>query len=1290
MTLEENKEIDNKSKDKEIKEKSEKDEGPQGINEQLGNESDAKPDLKKEINNDIISIDKKEPSLSNIDNKSGLNKEISIINKIDTPNNKNNNLDFFKEDKISFVNKEQEIKKVDDINKIDENTNNDINNIKMKNEEKKDKKEDNDENNQILNNNISEEIIEEIKNKTSIEEQNDNNIINNSNNKYGENLNEKNESVLDPDQQNDLSKDKELKEKNEKPIESKDNNNDKKNEDKDNKSLNELNQKENIKKEEEIDKNILEDKSLDKITAENNSALKNNIIIKGKIDNPNEGNNIKNINEYKQDLKNELSVKKLDDKIISEMKKEEIKEINDKDTKIENNVLNIKENIESEDFVQNDTNNNNIETSKENMYEQKIILEENKESVIKNNSKEDKEKSENVDESNNLHQPLEKDNPKEEKKEDKNEEESNIKEQNVKNESLSTSNNIKLEINNSHQNIDVNLNIENDKKEKEHFNDYKEETQKEPENPNIIIDNKNNNMNDVKTEIEKDFDNKIIDKKNFIQKEGETQSTNLVSNKEKEDKEITLSSKDKKENVSLFPLSTEDQTNEAFSFSNSLTKDKTKSKEENDKNSNDENKQLSLNKKKSEGKTKSKEKVSPFDTFFQNNKEENKEKVFNTPLFSSENNNGLSSNNKSNNLFGNKIFEEKEEEKNIFGNIFTNNCTNQDTKQSLFDFIKENNKKEEQGNFELNNIFGNNKENSLNKESSLFPNKTTEIISGNTLFGQKTDENKLVKDEQKNKDKTLFFDSKGDDLNIEKNKSVKAKPNKDMPLFGNNNTGQSLFDNNKKNQSLFFPNEESENPQKGQVFTSSLFTNKENINSNENQNKSPLLENNNHENQEMTSLFENMNIKEKPDINNKKSSIFDNNAIAPNILINSKQSEENNNKSSLFQNGSLYDPFGIIKNDKDKNMHDNKESLFAEKNSLFNIENIFDSQNNKFYNKNQGINNKKNKNKVFAHQNDNNTSDNILFKYLKNKKTNNQIKKGEKETINPRTEEINEEEEEEEEIKQIKKSKNKKTIKNINNKSDNYLNKDDSDSVISEEDEEQIYYKGNSNYILNNIYNGSNKSEKQISKRKPISRKIYTNLLKKMIHLTEKNINMIDKEPINSDNKYNDIIDNYINYLENDLSNMKNGYIYALVKKHYYKNEHLKKRILIQANIPQKRNNVKKCYNELTTLINNKLENDEENQIYYFNIILEMLKKYENISDNDLLIAKKMYKENKLETLKKDKILIKDIKNEDEDNNIENGWIKQRKTSKMNPMKLIIVVLPLAFASFYIYNLFKS
>ena len=191
MTLEVNKEIDNKSKDKEIKEKSEKDEGPQGINEQLGNESDAKPDLKKEINNDIISIDKKEPSLSNIDNKSGLNKEISIINKIDAPNNENNNLDFIKEDKISFVNKEQEIKKVNDINKIDENINNDINNIKMKNEEKKDKKEDNDENNQILNNNISEEIIEEIKNKTSIKEQNDNNIINNSNNKYEENLNEK-------------------------------------------------------------------------------------------------------------------------------------------------------------------------------------------------------------------------------------------------------------------------------------------------------------------------------------------------------------------------------------------------------------------------------------------------------------------------------------------------------------------------------------------------------------------------------------------------------------------------------------------------------------------------------------------------------------------------------------------------------------------------------------------------------------------------------------------------------------------------------------------------------------------------------------------------------------------------------------------------------------------------------------------------------------------------------------------------------------------------------------------
>ena len=149
---------------------------------------------------------------------------------------------------------------------------------------------------------------------------------------------------------------------------------------------------------------------------------------------------------------------------------------------------------------------------------------------------------------------------------------------------------------------------------------------------------------------------------------------------------------------------------------------------------------------------------------------------------------------------------------------------------------------------------------------------------------------------------------------------------------------------------------------------------------------------------------------------------------------------------------------------------------------------------------------------------------------------------------------------------------------------------------------------------------------------------------------------------------------------------MKNGYIYALVKKHYYKNKNMKIIILIQENIPQKRNNVKKAFNELISLIKDKLIDDEENQKYYYNMIFEILKKYENITDEDLENAKKLYKENRLETLKTIYYIIKD----DKEVILNNDWVGKQNTKKMNSLKLFACVLPLAFAGVYIYNFIKS
>ena len=284
--------------------------------------------------------------------------------------------------------------------------------------------------------------------------------------------------------------------------------------------------------------------------------------------------------------------------------------------------------------------------------------------------------------------------------------------------------------------------------------------------------------------------------------------------------------------------------------------------------------------------------------------------------------------------------------------------------------------------------------------------------------------------------------------------------------------------------------------------------------------------------------------------------------------------------------------------------------------------------------------------------------------------------------INNKKSEENIEEEEEEEEEKIK-------CKNIFKKNKNQkLNIDNENSEISEESEEQIIQNNYSIHMLNL----RKKIGEHISKRKPISRKIYSNLIQQMIHLTEKKFNNINEEPNKSDNDYNEVIENYINLFENKLQQMKNGYIYALVKKHFCENEKMKKRILIQENIPQKRNNVKKCYNELMLIISNKLKNDEEIQKYFYNVIIDLLHKFENITEEDLDNAKQLYKENKLETLKNIKYIIKYNDNEknDGDKLSNNGWVKQIKTKKTNPMKLISIVLPLAFAGAYIYNFIKS
>ena len=764
-------------------------------------------------------------------------------------------------------------------------------------------------------------------------------------------------------------------------------------------------------------------------------------------------------------------------------------------------------------------------------------------------------------------------------------------------------------------------------------------------------------------EIEEDLSNKKEEKDEQNEentKENEISDKNIFLTKEKNEKEKPLSSK---ENSTLFPPSNEPKTNFTSIFTNNYTKDKEiNPKKENEENLMTDSLGISslfkdtnpfFNNKQDETKKNPEEKISLFESLFKNNQEGKKEnETFQkNQLFNTGKNTALFSDNKTTNLFGKPLFDTNKENKKEGANPFLINNS------SLFDFKpKDENKVKEEnkslfGNSISNenkssplNIFENTKNINQNKGESLFSNgnyMNNNIFSGNPFADKADNETNLFKNEEKNKNPVLPFEQKD---KSDKNNLGIFQSNEGNTLFGNNilngSNENKLFNDSKLDQ------DKEKKPTINQ-YTSEIFDGNEKINNKENSlfgNSTNISNNDLKQNHEGKPFFE--IIKNDNDSNEKK------------------EDDKNNDifSGDSFENINNYKYFG-------NNLENNKKSLF-ESNNIFsgeeNIKNSFKIDTSISNINNENKNNKKKEKAIF----DNDKIKSLFEHKDKNKIINNNLYSKKIPEFNKDKEENDEEE-----------------IKIDNDKSID--NEDDKNSVISEEDENQILYKPNSKYILNNFYNDKDEMNKHFSKRKPISRISYSNLIKRMLHITEKNINDIDEEPNKSDNRYNEIIENYINNLEQNLLQMKNEYIYALVKKHYYKNKNMKMIILIQENIPQKRNNVKKTFNDLIGLIKDKSMDDEENQKYYYNIIVVLLTKYMNISDEDFNKAKKLYKENRLETLKNIVYIIKDNK-DDKEVILNNGWVSHQNTKKINAMKLFTCVLPLAFVGAYIYNFIKS
>ena len=255
------------------------------------------------------------------------------------------------------------------------------------------------------------------------------------------------------------------------------------------------------------------------------------------------------------------------------------------------------------------------------------------------------------------------------------------------------------------------------------------------------------------------------------------------------------------------------------------------------------------------------------------------------------------------------------------------------------------------------------------------------------------------------------------------------------------------------------------------------------------------------------------------------------------------------------------------------------------------------------------------------------------------------------------------------------KEKNKK-IKISNLNSDNNIN---TINIINNDSNKFLTNMHDSDFIKENPEVGislsedeQENSEKNISSnQKPLNRKIYSELIKKMYLIAEKSksksdISIAERK---GSSEYDNILNKLLSDFEEKIKNLKKSYIDTLIKRHLEKSPNKKKDIIIKANLPKKRNELKKIYREILELIKSKLEKD--NQDYYLILIIQILKKYEDISDNELNSELKFIRnKNNVKKIKKDK------------------KIEQKGCAYKCFILFILLLIPLIFSTFFFYNKF--
>ena len=202
--------------------------------------------------------------------------------------------------------------------------------------------------------------------------------------------------------------------------------------------------------------------------------------------------------------------------------------------------------------------------------------------------------------------------------------------------------------------------------------------------------------------------------------------------------------------------------------------------------------------------------------------------------------------------------------------------------------------------------------------------------------------------------------------------------------------------------------------------------------------------------------------------------------------------------------------------------------------------------------------------------------------------------------------------------------------------------------------------------IIPKIKIGENTGKISLIKEKSLSNNIYNNLIQKMIIITHELKNKININEKYTVTIYKNILDKYFKELEDKITKFKLRYIKTLIKKHYAKDENKKIQIVNESKLAKKRNDVKKIFKELLSLIQNKLESP--NQKYYYLLIIKLLMKYNDINKDDFKRFLKLYK-----------IKRYNYKNSG------NSWIKGHKLKNSASFKAFTLIIPLFYIANYIY-----